>query len=132
MTRLHRRLASLMATACAASTAWGLGPSAPFVPPGREAVADFAQGLPTAAGEGHGLTGVRLGRHAGALVDGAWIAQGQPVRGARLEAVHRDHVVLRHADGRAETLDLYPAAAATAASSAASAPPAASTATAQR
>lgn len=124
----------LLAAACGALVlpALALGPLAPFVPPGKDSATEGALALgatPARDAAPSGLSGVRLGRHAGALIDGLWIAQGAAVRGAKLESIKRDRVLLRHPDGRGETLTLYPATAAPAASAAASA---ASTASAER
>lgn len=122
----------VLALACclAAGAAWPIGPAAPFVPPGREAIAATATGLGADSGTS-GLAGVRLGRHAGALIDGNWVPQGAPARGGRLESVRRDRVVLRRADGSTETLNLYSATAAPAASAATPAASQAPTATAE-
>lgn len=127
-----RRLLAVACCCLAARAAWALGPAAPFVPPGKEAAAIAPSGLGADGGASSGLAGVRLGRHAGALIDGAWVPQGASVRKARLESVRRDRVVLRHADGSAETLNLYSATAAPAASAATPAASQAPTATAER
>lgn len=124
--------ALILSCCMAAGTAWPIGPAAPFVPPGKEAAAAATTGLGPDSGTGSGLAGVRLGLHAGALIDGNWVPQGAPVRGGRLESVRRDRVVLRRADGSAETLNLYSATAAPAASAATPAASQAPTATAER
>jgi hypothetical protein len=91
--------------------AWALGPMAPFVAP----QADQAGAFDPAAGAGldaqtptQGLSGVRLGRYAGAVVDGQWIRKGRTVRGARLVQVQRTRVVLKHPDGHTEIIEMYP------------------------
>ena len=89
-------------------TSHALGPQAPFVPPvaGQVSV-DSAGALPSQAGPEVGLSGVRVGRHAGAIIDGKWVRKGKAVRGARLSSVSRSQVVLKHPDGRQEVLSLY-------------------------
>ncbi len=90
----------------AAAPARSMGPSAPFAAPNS--------GLPeqAAADAGianvQGLAGVRLGRQAGAVIDGVWVAKGATVRGAKLETVTRSRVVLRYPDGHTESLDMFP------------------------
>lgn len=94
-----------------AGSAWALGPGAPFVPP-VAASSDAAGGpsatQPPGGGLAEGLGGVRLGRHAGALIDGVWVRVGEQARGATLVAVRRTSVSLRHPDGRLESMDLFP------------------------
>ncbi len=126
------RIALLIACWAATPGAWALGPTAPFVPPGKEAAGGPALGVESGNHASSGLSGVRLGRLAGALIDGGWVAQGGQVRGARLESVRRDRVVLRHADGSTETLSLYSATAVPAASAATPGAASAPTATAER
>lgn len=90
------------------SMAYALGPMAPFEPPVvGEVSANDAAGLPNQPAQEVGLSGVRVGRHAGAIIDGKWIRKGKSVRGARLSAVGRSQVVLKHPDGRQEVLSLY-------------------------
>lgn len=102
--------------ACALGSAlpvWALGPTAPFVAPdAAQAAAQLGQGEASgqggAAPAGQGLTGVRLGRHAGAVIDGQWVRKGRTARGARLVQVQRTRVVLKHPDGRKEVIEMYP------------------------
>lgn len=89
----------------AAGSARAVGPQAPFMPPDARH-AQAAQAASPDRTPASGLAGVRVGAHAGALIDGSWIALGGEVRGARLAAVQRRQVVLRHPDGRTETLSL--------------------------
>lgn len=98
-----------------AATAWAMGPGAPFVPP--VAAQAQAQGMEQEAGgapAGTGLSGVRLGRHAGAVIDGQWVRRGQTVRGAKLVSIQRTQVSLRHPDGHTEMIEMYPPAGGTA------------------
>lgn len=81
-----------------------MGPDAPFTPPSFRAIAATSAIAELAAG----LRGVRLGNAPAALIDGQWIATGQPVRGARLASVHIDGALLRHPGGRVERLPLFP------------------------
>ena len=91
------------------SSAWALGPSAPFLPP---AMAASVVGEPSAAEAvafGGGLAGIKRGRSPGALIDGRWVAQGGMVRdGVVLGAIERQAVQLKHADGTVERLVLSP------------------------
>lgn len=90
----------------ASAAACAMGPSAPFAAP--------SSGLPEQAGldagiaNVQGLAGVRLGRQAGAVIDGVWVQKGQTVRGAVLETISRSRVVLRYPDGHTESLDMFP------------------------
>lgn len=91
--------------------AWALGPMAPFDAPRADQAGSFEAGggagfdaaMPT-----QGLTGVRLGRYAGAVIDGQWVRKGRTVRGARLVQVQRTRVVLKHPDGHTEIIEMYP------------------------
>lgn len=102
--------------ACALGLAlpsWALGPMAPFVAPdAAHAAAQLehgaAQGAGGAVAAAQGLTGVRVGRHAGAVIDGQWVRKGRTARGARLVQVQRTRVVLKHPDGRKEVIEMYP------------------------
>ncbi len=108
-------LAALMsASACA------MGPAAPFAAPSSGLTEQTAldAGIVTV----QGLAGVRLGRQAGAVIDGVWVPKGQTVRGAKLETITRSRVVLRHPDGHTESLDLFPSPSAGASQPQASAP----------
>jgi hypothetical protein len=67
-----------------------------------------AQGAGGAVAAAQGLTGVRVGRHAGAVIDGQWVRKGRTARGARLVQVQRTRVVLKHPDGRKEVIEMYP------------------------
>jgi hypothetical protein len=98
-----RAVMGLVAGALLAASAAAMGPDDPFTPPGRVRLQanGAALRLPTA------LTGVRLGPAPAALIDGEWVAQGAPVRGARLLRVQRKGAELRHADGRIEWLALF-------------------------
>lgn len=61
-------------------------------------------------GDAPGLRSVvTRGPWRGAVIGGELVPVGGKVGEATLLAVHEDHVVLRHADGRRETLSLYPA-----------------------
>ncbi|MDP1901096.1 MAG: hypothetical protein Q8K96_11660 [Rubrivivax sp.] len=112
--RMRRALAaSALLLACAPVQA--LGPRAPFEAPRPAAVAaSGAETGPTAApvgGGSTGLSGVHLAPSGNAaLIDGLWWPLGGTPRGARLVAVQRHQVQLRHAGGRLETLALHPAA----------------------
>lgn len=99
----------MLGTVC---TAWAAGPAAPFVPPVLDpsSLSVGADGA-SAAGNGaaaSGLTGVRLGRQGGAVIDGQWVRLGAQVRGARLVSVQRSKVVLKHPDGHKEIIEMYP------------------------
>lgn len=92
---------------------WALGPSEPFVAPNADqAAAQLLGGDGLAQGGGvatvQGLSGVRLGRYAGAVIDGQWVRKGRVVRGARLVQVQRTRVVLKHQDGHTEIIEMYP------------------------
>ncbi|MDI1259089.1 hypothetical protein [Aquabacterium sp.] len=94
------------------SSAWALGPSAPFLPPAM-AASGTGTGAPlvtegVAFGVG-GLTGIKRGRSPSALIDGRWVTQGDMVRdGVVLVAIERHAVQLKHADGTVERLVLSP------------------------
>lgn len=124
------RLRAACATACAAALplALALGPAAPFAPPTALAQAAHAPAAaasaaaPAAASAAElgaeGLSGLRLaGPRSAALIDGRWWPLGSMPRGARLVAVHRQQVQLRHLDGRFEVLALNPSVATVPASS---------------
>ena len=101
------------AAALVAPLAEALGPLQPFTPPLAAArSSDAAPAAPTPIAETSGLAGVRLGSSPRALIDGEWVALGQPVRDGKLVAVNAHEVVLRLANGRTEHLSLFPAAAA--------------------
>lgn len=94
---------------------WAMGPNDPFVAPRvDQARAQLGQGgAPGAAMEGDtpvamGLSGVRLGRQAGAVIDGQWVRKGQTVRGARLVQIQRTRVTLQHPDGHQEIIEMFP------------------------
>lgn len=90
------------------TVAYAIGPMAPFEPPVAGSVsADDAGPLANQPAQDVGLSGVRVGRYAGAIIDGKWVRKGKSVRGARLSAVGRSQVVLKHPDGRQEVLSLY-------------------------
>lgn len=94
------------------SAGWAMGPAAPFVEPGVDqasAQLDVAVGADTVA-PSVGLSGVRLGRQAGAVIDGQWVRKGRTVRGARLVEVQRTRVTLQHPDGHQEIIEMYPPA----------------------
>jgi hypothetical protein len=97
-----------------AVSARAMGPLAPFAAPsgGIDEQAQQGAGLVNV----QGLSGVRLGRQPGAVIDGVWVPKGQTVRGAKLETVLRSRVILRHPDGHTEALDLFPPTGAGAAS----------------
>lgn len=131
--------ATLCVFSCAAvpMLALALGPAAPFAPPtARVQSADRPAGAAStatpatpvaldtsdapaapaavsAAERGaEGLSGLRLaGPRSAALIDGQWWPLGAMPRGARLVAVQRQLVQLRHPDGRIEVLALNPAVA---------------------
>ena len=107
----------------AAAPALAMGPTAPFTPPAAVAVvapaapaAPPASSSAAAAEQTHdasreGLSGLRLaGAGSAALIDGRWWPLGSQPRGARLVAVQRHQVQLRHANGQLEWLPLNPAA----------------------
>lgn len=100
-------------------------PLAPLAPPARTAVKPAAlapasaapaqassasgpEATPVAAVAGSGLSGIQLGTPPRALIDGEWVALGERVRSARLDAVAAEEVRLRHPDGRIERLPLTP------------------------
>lgn len=93
----------LVASALLAAPAAAMGPDDPFTPPGRMRLEVMGPALRLPAA----LTGVRLGRAPAALIDGAWVAPGSPVRGALLLRVQRTGADLRHANGRIERLALF-------------------------
>ena len=106
------RVALLFAMTAPAVCA-ALGSSAPFTPPRAAAASASAvnavdDGVDVASA--NGLSGVRVGPRAAALIDGQWVAVGDTARGARLLSVQADAATLRHADGRVERLLLNPAA----------------------
>lgn len=117
------------------SAVLALGAAAPFAPPARivvkpappapppapaaaaaataaappqAAAASEPEATPVAAVAGTGLSGIHLGTPPRALIDGEWVALGERVRGARLDAVRTAEVQLRHPDGRIERLPLTP------------------------
>ena len=94
---------------------WAMGPNDPFVAPRADQTrTQLGQGgSPGATAEGDapvamGLTGVRLGRQAGAVIDGQWVRKGQTVRGARLVQIQRTRVTLQHPDGHPEIIEMFP------------------------
>lgn len=96
------------------SPVWAMGPNDPFVAPRIEQTSGLA-GEAAASADGDaaaatGLSGVRLGRHAGAVIDGQWVRKGQAVRGARLVQIQRTRVTLKHPDGHEEIIDMFPPA----------------------
>ncbi|MGE5452277.1 MAG: hypothetical protein ACM3VZ_10615 [Acidobacteriota bacterium] len=102
-----------------AGSTWSLpvcamGPSEPFVAPAvQQARTQLGQGTPGVAAPGDalvvtGLSGVRLGRQAGAVIDGQWVRKGHMVRGARLVQIQRTRVTLQHPDGHQEIIEMYP------------------------
>ena len=109
------RLALVFAMAAPAVCA-AMGSSAPFTPPRPAAALATSAGAASAvddnadAATAIGLSGVRVGPRAAALIDGQWVAVGDTARGARLLSVQADAATLRHADGRVERLLLNPAA----------------------
>lgn len=107
---------STVALALLPHWAAAMGPDAPFLPPASRSTATATAGGTDTAVAASGLRGVRLGSAPAALIDGFWIAPGQPVRGARLAGVRIDAALLRHSDGRTERLALFPPPAATPAS----------------
>lgn len=89
--------------------ALAMGPSAPFIAPQVGQEVDPLQ-LSAGGADGlleKGLSGVRTGRYAGAVIDGHWVRKGKTARGARLIKIERNRVTLKHPDGKLETLDLY-------------------------
>lgn len=115
----------------AAAPALAMGPTAPFTPPAAVAVVapaapvtSSSPALPAASTAASaaaadqttdaglsGLSGLRLaGAGSAALIDGRWWPLGSQPRGARLVAVQRHQVQLRHANGQLEWLPLNPAA----------------------
>lgn len=102
-----------------ASAALAMGAQAPFTPPAPVSAAAAAAAAASAAqapdgaaapsADTAGLAGIRLGPgQAEALIDGQWWATGSRPRGASLLHVRRNHVQLRHPDGRLENLFLHP------------------------
>lgn len=112
---------SAIALALLPHWAAAMGPDAPFTPPASRSTT--ATAASAAAEPASGLRGVRLGSAPAALIDGHWIAPGQPVRGARLALIRIDGALLRHADGRTERLALFPKTTAPPAADERSAPP---------
>lgn len=101
----------LVLTCAALLASWvpaahAMGPQAPFAAP--DSAAPEQASLDGGAVSVQGLAGVRLGRHAGAVIDGTWVPKGHAVRGATLETVTRRRVTLRYPDGHTESLDLFP------------------------
>lgn len=92
------------------SSAYAVGPQAPFTPPSvalNHATAPDSAASDAEATPPQGLLGLRLGQTPAALIDGLWIQIGQFARGARLVDVQPGQARLRHADGRVETLHLF-------------------------
>lgn len=91
--------------------AWALGPQAPFVAPDVVSLSagDVKGDESTSERTTQGLSGVRVGRYAGAVIDGRWVRKGRSIRGARLIEVRRNGVTLRHPDGRREVLSMFTA-----------------------
>ena len=129
--------ATLLLAAATPAPAPAMGPAAPFTPPAAvnpvsaatatataaaaaasasssssAATASGATSAAPAVGSGsEGLSGLRLaGAGSAALIDGRWWPLGSQPRGARLVAVQRQQVQLRHANGQLEWLPLNPAA----------------------
>lgn len=108
---------TVLGTMCLAGCAsvWAMGPSEPFLAP-RADQAGASQGpedlvgsaVDGAAPVAKGLSGVRLGRHAGAVIDGLWIRKGREIRGAKLVQIQRTRVTLLHPDGHKEIIEMYP------------------------
>lgn len=106
----------LLSCASSCTSVWAMGPMAPFVAPRvDQANAQLGQGgAPAAEGAdgavpaASGLTGVRLGRQAGAVIDGQWVRKGRTVRGARLIQIQRTRVTLQHPDGHQEIIEMFP------------------------
>lgn len=88
-----------------------LGPQAPFVAPNASSFEVDATAIDGTKSGGltQGLSGVRVGRYAGAVIDGRWVRKGRSIRGARLIEVRRGSVTLRHPDGRREVLSMFTA-----------------------
>ena len=107
---------ALMCAMAAPSICAAMGSAAPFTPPRAAAASASAASAFNAADDSadvasaNGLSGVRVGPRAAALIDGQWVAVGDTARGARLLSVQADAATLRHADGRVERLLLNPAA----------------------
>ncbi|HET8869215.1 MAG TPA: hypothetical protein VFM48_02105 [Aquabacterium sp.] len=111
MARDVKNLITAVMLACCSSLGWALGPAEPFVAPTfGQAEASGQQSGAVADDNGvvSGLSGVRLGRQAGAVIDGQWVRKGRMVRGARLIDVQRTRVTLLHPDGRKEVIQMYP------------------------
>ena len=101
-----------------------MGAAAPFTPPPRVAAPTAAAAsapasaatldpttpalVNSAVATESGLSGMHLGSPPRALIDGEWVAVGDTVRGARLQALHADEAQLRHPDGRLERLRMAP------------------------
>ena len=104
---------ALLSAMAAPAVCAAMGSAAPFTPPRAAAASASAvnavdDGVDVASA--NGLSGVRVGPRAAALIDGQWVAVGDTARGARLLSVQADAATLRHADGRVERLLLSPAA----------------------
>ena len=104
----------------ATPSAIAMGAAAPFTPPSRVAAPASAPAsaatrdpatpafVSAAVAVGSGLSGMHLGSPPRALIDGEWVAVGDMVRGARLQALRADEAQLRHPDGRLEHLRMAP------------------------
>lgn len=107
---------ALLSAMAAPAVCAAMGSAAPFTPPRAAAASASAAGAFNTADDNvdavltNGLSGVRVGPRAAALIDGQWVAVGDTARGARLLSVQADAATLRHADGRVERLLLNPAA----------------------
>ncbi|MDE2593091.1 MAG: hypothetical protein KGL57_02540 [Burkholderiales bacterium] len=113
----HAAVAALCLSSLMGAVAWAMGPSDPFVAPRVDGVLTPAGQASVAAGAetgdapaAAGLSGVRLGRYAGAVIDGQWIRKGHTVRGARLVQIQRTRVTLQHPDGHQEIIEMFPPA----------------------
>lgn len=86
---------------------WAMGPAAPFVPPNAQSTDPTVGVMQSPVTTG--LTGVKLGRHPQALIDGQWAAPGDSVRtDSVLVSVGLRDVQLQRADGSIEQLTLLP------------------------
>ena len=90
----------------ASQGALALGPGAPFTPPGAPSSHNTNTVETLAQPDSSGLTGIKLGRHPQALVDGQWISVGAVHKDAVLVSVGVHDVTLRHANGTIERLTL--------------------------